>query len=53
MDELVISLSNFVATLARNPDFVYAKLLQHQHGREKHTAEEWHEILDALRVQPV
>lgn len=52
MDDLVISLTTFVAKIKNTEDFVYAKLLAHVHGRHKFDEAGWREALDDLRNQP-
>jgi hypothetical protein len=47
-----IPLQKFVATLMRTPDEVWVKALSVFHKSEKHTLDEWKDVLAALKTRP-
>lgn len=48
-----VPLGRFLASLHGTDDAVWGKLLQLDHGRENHTAQEWRSLLDSKRNAPV
>ena len=50
--EFPVPFARFASTLRGTPEEVFTKLIKIQHGREKHTISEWHELIEALRHVP-
>jgi hypothetical protein len=55
MADLVLSLDKFLAhpSFRGNAKTVYARALEHFHGMEKHTAAEWHAMIDKIATRPL
>jgi len=55
MADLILSLDRFLAlpTFKGNHMTVYARALAHFHGQEKHTAAEWHALIDKIASRPL
>ena len=45
----VLPLKDFIPRIIRTQDGIYFKLLEINHGFEKHTAEEWQAIIDKYK----